>query len=387
MYEVWKRFKGVSQVHIFLGTSLLLSVLLLSFSVLEIGDAQTLASSENSVKITKNLSLGMTDSQVVVLQQLLNHNPATKIAESGLGSPGNETNYFGIKTQAAVIAFQNLNAGDILVPAEISSGNGYVGPLTIKKLNELSGSAVNPAPLAAQVPNTASNNVTLAEMTDIYVTDKKIEDIRKTFTAQINTALSQKQTVAPALNFDIASKFPVLISAALHAGLPKTIVSVRGQGFTASNNDIYFGPNYIVRNVTATADILNFILPSLPAGRYDMVIKNSNGISNSSFFIVSSVNPVSVTVTSLQPTVVKYDSTVTLSGSGFTQTNNDIVTDFGTIKNVSSPDGKTLTFRVNPEILKELAKLGNGAKQFPMNIDVINDNGYTTTSSTISISF
>lgn len=78
---------------------------------------------------TKDLSLGMTDPQVKELQQVLNKNPQTQLSVSGPGSPGNETQYFGPITQAAVIKFQKLH--------KINPSSGYVGPLTRAVLNTI----------------------------------------------------------------------------------------------------------------------------------------------------------------------------------------------------------------------------------------------------------
>lgn len=87
--------------------------------------------------LTKNLSFGMNDKEVIELQKFLNSYPDTKISDSGNGSPGLETDYFGTKTKNAVIKFQNKYAKEVLVPAGLSSGNGFVGKLTRAKINAL----------------------------------------------------------------------------------------------------------------------------------------------------------------------------------------------------------------------------------------------------------
>ena len=68
----------------------------------------------------KNLSLGVVDPDVQQLQIYLNIN-GFLVANTGAGSPGNETNEFGYGTQAALIRFQQANK---------ISGSGWFGPVT-----------------------------------------------------------------------------------------------------------------------------------------------------------------------------------------------------------------------------------------------------------------
>jgi hypothetical protein len=89
--------------------------------------------------LTENLSFGSKSAQVVLLQQILNRDIDTRIASTGPGSPGNESNYFGSLTKAAIARFQEKYAGEVLTPASLTRGNGYVGSYTRAKLNALSG--------------------------------------------------------------------------------------------------------------------------------------------------------------------------------------------------------------------------------------------------------
>ena len=74
-----------------------------------------------STVFTRNLEVGGTGDEVLALQKFLNAN-GFAIAESGPGSPGNETSTFGGLTRAALAKFQAANG--------ITPAVGYFGPKT-----------------------------------------------------------------------------------------------------------------------------------------------------------------------------------------------------------------------------------------------------------------
>lgn len=81
-----------------------------------------------SVAFVRDLELGMEGSDVKALQQFLNDNGFT-VATIGVGSPGNETDYFGSKTQAALAKYQKANG--------IAPTAGYFGPKTRAHVSKL----------------------------------------------------------------------------------------------------------------------------------------------------------------------------------------------------------------------------------------------------------
>lgn len=93
----------------------------------------------SSFSFSGALSQGMVSDAVKYLQIALNASADTRLASSGVGSPGNETTYFGSLTKAAVVKFQEKYSSSILSPWGLSSGTGYVGQTTIERLNAMIG--------------------------------------------------------------------------------------------------------------------------------------------------------------------------------------------------------------------------------------------------------
>ena len=99
------------------------------------------ASVATSCNFTMNLSMGMSNSQVMDLQKFLNSHGAM-VSASGAGSPGMETNYFGARTKTAVMAWQDMNAASVLAPAGLTSGTGFWGSFSRAYANTLCGAVV-----------------------------------------------------------------------------------------------------------------------------------------------------------------------------------------------------------------------------------------------------
>jgi hypothetical protein len=80
-------------------------------------------------EFTRNLYIGSRGNDVMMLQRVLNQDPDTQVAASGVGSAGQETEYFGELTRAAVAKFQAKHG--------ISPAAGYFYPLTRAEMNRM----------------------------------------------------------------------------------------------------------------------------------------------------------------------------------------------------------------------------------------------------------
>ena len=86
---------------------------------------------------TRDLKTGATGADVMTLQKFLNSNADTRVAATGAGSAGMETQTFGPATAAAVSKFQVMHRADILTPAGLTNPTGFFGPSTRAKANAL----------------------------------------------------------------------------------------------------------------------------------------------------------------------------------------------------------------------------------------------------------
>jgi hypothetical protein len=79
---------------------------------------------------TRGLTVGSTGADVMALQQYLN-GAGSKVSDTGAGSPGSESTYFGTKTKAAVAKWQTANG--------VAPAVGYFGSISKAKYVALTG--------------------------------------------------------------------------------------------------------------------------------------------------------------------------------------------------------------------------------------------------------
>lgn len=271
---------------------------------------QTGTEYETSNVFFRNLEIGDRGQDVFELQKLLNRNSVTQIADSGVGSPGNETNYFGNRTHDAVKKFQELYASEILNPAGLVTSTGFVGPSTRAKLNSFFST---PEIVKEQGEDTKDRSLDVAR--DDPVGSEEIPE-------QI--------VVSGFSNFYV---------------LPGEKITIQGSGFSKSSNSVRIG-EIVVENVKRNSlGFLELTIPEIDPGVYEVSVKNGKAESFTWDLVVLFEEPHTPVIENFEPKTISYGDTVTIVGKHFTQTGNVIFTDGFQIRDLaSSNDGTVIRF-------------------------------------------
>jgi hypothetical protein len=129
---------------------------------------------------------------------------------------------------------------------------------------------------------------------------------------------------------------------------PGQTLTISGGGFLKSNT-LEFGSAYTLSAPSSDGTTIKVTIPeNAPLGKYSLKIKNTNGESEyGKPMVIKDPTTPDPTITSVSPTSGKYGTMVTITGTGFTKTGNDIMGALN-ITDIPSSDGRTLTFAVTP---------------------------------------
>ncbi len=334
----------------------------------------------------RDLREGDTGADVLELQRFLNTDAATKIT-GPTALAGSETGYFGQATKNAVIRFQNKYADEVLRPAGLIQGTGFVGLWSRLKLNQMilkSSVAVMPPPHAAETP---------------------AQDAGIRPTSSVAT-LPFPATASSSMNFSLPASFDAkafggfsqmfsqqnstelaLFYSSKYSGPAGSSLSLVGSGFMLMGNIVNFGDYKISNLASKNQNDLSFDIPAdAPAGLHSISVVAQGKTSNAIAFMVTIPGRQVPVVEKVEPTQAKLGETVTITGRNFSPHGNMIISALTRIEHVPSTDGKTLTFTIPvPEYLKANTvfskQIKAGKKEsplWPLRVYVINEYGIST---------
>ena len=260
--------------------------------------------------------------------------------------------YITITSPTIAVAYPN--GGETLVPGQTytfrwsnTNAPSYVS-LNLVNVNNNNGAVI---PIIANIPNTGSYTWTvpsnMSNMTAylyVFAGEYGIKDASDNYFT-ITSPTTQTSTSVPMItNFSQSSA---------QAG---ATITIYGQGFDSTGNIVIFnGLGVSVSadgNVSSNRTAFTFVIPSfLHKGAYDVTVKTSQGTSNKLSFTVNSESIATQTppsITSISPYSGPAGTLVTLGGTGFNVTRDNIInvtdgTSGYTIK-IPSMDGVTLKF-------------------------------------------
>ncbi|KND48547.1 MAG: hypothetical protein AB200_02355 [Parcubacteria bacterium C7867-005] len=281
--------------------------------------------------IQSDLSLGSVGEDVRLLQIALNKDDRTRVSSTGPGSRGEETNFFGPKTERAVILFQELHKEAILSPLKLSAGTGFVGENTRKILNTT---------------------------TPILTELEKSEEMPVLFIKQA----------------------PFLYNINPYQLKPGDVATISGRGFLSSGNEVFLGSKSLGEYSSNGTSISVQIPENTPYGSHKIRVKNRNGETEDS---QTSIGALVVENPSAPPKIVKTEPEsllnepeIVLFGENFAELN-DVYSSVGEILGLTISQGSTV--RIPLSMLTRLDDLKKDIKldgfEFPIYFFVKNENG------------
>lgn len=226
---------------------------------------------------TKDLFTGSSSPDVLELQKFLNSDSRTKVSETGPGSPGLESSYFGLKTKDAVMRFQALYRDEILSPSGLLSPTGYVGKATRTKLNALTQTQVWTAINVGEVKTTATNSdlvktsLSVSSFSpSVFIDGETLQIVGTGFenknTLSLNLAGGEEFSVTSADGKNISAKISTKMGEEIRKVLndvkskspddayPLLLTAMKKNFFSDSKDGIYADTFFVIKNSRGQSD-------------------------------------------------------------------------------------------------------------------------------------
>ena len=333
-------------------------------------------------RFSRDLSIGSRGEDVRELQRWLNTQGFT-VASQGPGSPGQETGFFGEMTRAALARFQFENA--------IEPARGFFGPATRAVVNSY-----------AALGHSSESKQT--ELPDGGFEHQQEEAFDIPFDADPRPGedpLHTEEALLPNVGQN-ASERPSIAHPFVYDGYPGASFPLSGMNFASDGNTVIFEGErtYSIENLSSSSSgrLISVPVPDIPPGKYDLRVRHSGGMSDrrdSAFFYVTDEALSRPSVDSISPgTITSPSDTITVRGSGFLSEKNEVRGTAGTLSDLSSSDGTTLSFSLSDfeffeEVTKGLAEAGGEGSEdgwrFVFRIVVANAGGVSDLADPVTI--
>jgi hypothetical protein len=132
-----------------------------------------------------------------------------------------------------------------------------------------------------------------------------------------------------------------------------------GQKITFTGKDfgggieVHFGDEYKAPAQVINATTLSVTAPDIDPGVYTVWFTSKNKRSRNITLINYAQDPDPLKINSVSPSLLQNGSRVTITGEGFTEKGNVVYVGGAVFRNLSSSDGKTITFTLEPDKLSE----------------------------------
>jgi hypothetical protein len=254
----------------------------------------TVSASYCPYTFTKSLQVGSRDQEVRRLQQILNSDSRTVVAQSGIGSPGNETDLYGVATREAVKKFQALFIEYIGV------ANGVFGPKTRTVMNAVCNSEYYTSGKGQVYTSVTTQNTINNAQTEVETTTNT-STAGDTLSSATTSTSTVADTLAPAvylrsnstsINQGLSFRIIVTASEPIQAFTPDSIIVEGG----AVNDLRKLSPNTFSLLVTPNEGA-KFVVAQVEADRVLDLAGNKNDNASNEIRIAIIQNAVTVATT------------------------------------------------------------------------------------------
>ena len=283
----------------------------------------------------RDLTVGAVGADVKRLQTVLNQNPDTRLRESGPGSPGQETEYFGPITRSAVIRFQEKHASEILTPLGLTAGTGYFGPSTRAKMASIKVTTNGPE-LDRSEPESEDEDI---ERNSVGLDDAP--QVLEERDLESASGIAEKEEYGEL----------VLMRSSGYLVEGGDTLYLYGLGFT-DRNKVHFGDGITIAGVKRESqDTIKVTVPEdIEPGYYRVEVENTKGRTTDSqvFFVAGGQNTTPPRVERITPEGGTWGTEITVYGEGFDKEWNMLRAPYAILEGITSECGEKMTFKVEP---------------------------------------